>query len=206
VLEQLIDAGLGSLPGGGAEIFAERARKRICRDKVDADGWLDVHRTAHQLGLKSNCTMLYGTIETREERIDHLLRLRDLQDETGGFQAFVPLAYHPEGNRLHKLGAPTADDDLRMIAVSRLLLDNIPHIKAYWIMLGLKMAQVAQRFGANDMDGTVVEEKIYHMAGAETPHELTIAELHRLIRAMGREPVERTTVYETVEADNTVGG
>ncbi len=198
VLEQLIEAGLGSLPGGGAEIFSARVRKRICRDKVDADGWLDIHRTAHQLGLKSNCTMLYGTIETRAERIEHLLRLRDLQDETGGFQAFVPLAYHPEGNRLRKIGAPTADDDLRMIAVSRLMLDNIPHIKAYWIMLGLKMAQVAQRFGANDMDGTVIEEKIYHMAGAETPHELTIDELGRMIRAMGREPVERTTVYETV--------
>jgi aminodeoxyfutalosine synthase len=199
VLQQLIDAGLGSLPGGGAEIFAERVRKRICRDKVDADGWLDIHRTAHQLGLKSNCTLLYGTIETRQERIDHLLRLRDLQDETGGFQAFVPLAYHPEGNRLHKLGAPTADDDLRVIAVSRLILDNVPHIKAYWIMLGVKMAQVAQRFGADDMDGTVIEEKIYHMAGADSPHELTIDELGRMIRAMGREPVERTTVYETVE-------
>ncbi len=198
VLEQLIDAGLGSLPGGGAEIFAPRVRKRICRDKVDADGWLDIHRTAHQLGLKSNCTMLYGTIETREERIEHLLRLRQLQDETGGFQAFVPLAYHPEGNRLRKLGAPTADDDLRVIAVSRLILDNIPHIKAYWIMLGVKMAQIAQRFGANDMDGTVIEEKIYHMAGAETPHDLTIDDLGRMIRAMGREPVERTTVYETV--------
>ena len=120
VLERLIEAGLGSLPGGGAEVFAERVRQRICRDKVDADGWLDVHRTAHQLGLKSNCTILYGTIETREERIDHLMRLRDLQDETGGFQAFVPLAYHPDNNRLRKLGAPTADDDLRMIAVSRL--------------------------------------------------------------------------------------
>src|SRR5271157_161045 len=198
VLEQLIDAGLGSLPGGGAEIFAPRVRQRICRDKVDAGGWLDIHRTAHQLGLKSNCTILYGTVETREERIDHLMRLRDLQDETGGFQAFVPLAYHPEGNRLRKLGAPTADDDLRMIAVSRLILDNIPHIKAYWIMLGLKMAQIAQRFGANDMDGTVIEEKIYHAAGAETPHALTIEELGRMIRAIGREPVERTTGYETV--------
>ncbi|MEI8375405.1 MAG: aminofutalosine synthase MqnE [Planctomycetota bacterium] len=198
-LEHLIDAGLGSLPGGGAEIFANRVRKQICRDKVDADGWIDVHRTAHQLGLKSNCTMLYGTIETREERIDHLLRLRELQDETGGFQAFVPLAYHAEGNRLQILGNPTADDDLRMIAVSRLLLDNIPHIKAYWVMLGLKMAQVAQRFGANDMDGTVIEEKVYHMAGAETPHELTLDELRRMIRAMGREPAERTTVYEPVK-------
>ena len=198
VLEKLVDAGLGSLPGGGAEIFAERARRKICRDKVDADHWLEVHRTAHQLGLKSNCTMLYGTIETRAERVDHLIRLRDLQDETGGFQAFVPLAFHPDGNRMRKLPPPTAEDDFRMISVSRLLLDNIPHIKAYWIMLGIKMAQLAQRCGANDMDGTVVEEKIYHMAGAQTPNDLTVKELCRLIRAVGREPVERTTVYETV--------
>jgi aminodeoxyfutalosine synthase len=198
VLEKLVDAGLGSLPGGGAEIFADRARRKICRDKVDAEHWLEVHRTAHGLGIKSNCTLLYGTIETREERVDHLLRLRDLQDETGGFQAFVPLAFHPDGNRMRKLPPPTAEDDFRMVSVSRLLLDNIPHIKAYWIMLGIKMAQLAQRCGANDMDGTVVEEKIYHMAGAHTPNELTVKELCRLIRAVGREPVERTTVYETV--------
>jgi len=198
VLQQLIDAGLGSLPGGGAEIFADRFRRKTCRDKVDAGGWLDVHRTAHRLGLKSNCTMLYGTIERTGERVDHLLRLRGLQDETGGFQAFIPLAFHRENNRLGKLPEPTAADDLRVMAVSRLLLDNIPHIKAYWVMLGVKTAQLAQRFGADDMDGTVVEEKIYHMAGAQTPDGLTVDELCRQIRAIGRDPVERTTTYEPI--------
>ena len=196
VLQRLIDAGLGSLPGGGAEIFAERVRRKICRDKVDAAGWLEVHHTAHRLGLKSNCTMLYGTVERLDERIDHLLRLRQLQDETGGFQAFIPLAYHRENNRLGKLPEPTAADDLRMIAVSRLMLDNIPHIKAYWVMLGIATAQIAQRFGADDMDGTVVEEKIYHMAGSASPHALEVEELRRLIRAVGRRPVERNTVYD----------
>ena len=199
VLTELVAAGLGSLPGGGAEIFHPRARKKLCRDKVDADGWLEVHRTAHKLGLKSNCTMLYGTIETLEERVDHLLRLRALQDETGGFQAFIPLSYHPENNRLGKIGAPTGADDIRTIAVSRLLLNNIPHIKAYWIMLGIKTAQLAQRFGANDMDGTVVEEKIYHMAGARTPDALTVDELKSQIRAVGRIPIERSTTYEVLE-------
>jgi aminodeoxyfutalosine synthase len=200
VLEDLVAAGLGSMPGGGAEIFAPRARKKLCNDKVDAEGWLEVHRTAHQLGLKSNCTILYGTIETAAERVDHLLRLRKLQDETGGFQAFIPLAFHPENNRLGKIGAPTGADDLRMIAVSRLLLDNIPHIKAYWIMLGVKTAQLAQIFGSNDLDGTVVEEKIYHMAGATTPNTLTEEELINLIRDIGREPVERTTTYQVISS------
>src|SRR3972149_6917176 len=198
VLEQLMHAGLGSLPGGGAEIFAPCIRRKICRHKVDANGWLEVHRTAHRLRLKSNCTMLYGTIEQNEDRVDHLLRLRALQDETGGFQAFVPLAYHPDNNRLQKLGAPSGADDLRVIAISRLLLDNIPHIKAYWIMLGIKTAQLAQLFGANDMDGTVVEEKIYHMAGAQTPDALTVEQLCRQIRGIGREPVERNTLYEPI--------
>jgi aminodeoxyfutalosine synthase len=170
----------------------------LCRDKVDAEGWLDVHRTAHRLGLKSNCTLLYGTIERPDERIDHLLRLRQLQDETGGFQAFIPLAYHRENNRLGKLAEPTAADDLRMIALSRLLLDNIPHIKAYWVMLGIDTAQIAQRFGADDIDGTVVEEKIYHMAGATSPGALAVKELERLIRAVGRQPVERNTLYQSV--------
>lgn len=199
VLKQLIDAGLGSLPGGGAEIFADRVRRKICKDKANADQWLDVHRTAHVLGLKSNCTMLYGTIERAEELVDHLLRLRSLQDETGGFQAFIPLAYHRENNRLGKLEEPTGADDLRIIAVSRLLLDNIPNIKAYWVMLGVKTAQLAQAFGANDMDGTVVEEKIYHMAGATSPGALTVDRLRHLIEAIGREPVERTTTYQMVE-------
>lgn len=199
VLDELIDAGLGSLPGGGAEILANRVRRKICRDKATADQWLDVHRTAHTLGLKSNCTMLYGTIERPEEIVDHLFRLRDLQDETSGFQAFIPLAYHRENNRLGRLEEPTGADDLRIIAVSRLLLDNIPHIKAYWVMLGVKTAQLAQAFGANDMDGTVVEEKIYHMAGATTPGALTVDRLRHLIEAVGCQPVERTTTYQTVE-------
>lgn len=199
VLERLVDAGLGSLPGGGAEVFSPRVRKKICRDKVDANGWLEVHRVAHQIGLKSNCTMLYGTIETSAERIDHLIQLRELQTQTGGFQCFIPLAFHNEGNRMERLPAPTAIDDLRMIATSRLMLNNIPHIKAYWIMLGVKTAQVAQYFGADDIDGTVTEEKIYHMAGSHSPQSLSIEELRATIARIGREPRERDTVYTEVE-------
>ena len=191
-------AGLDSLPGGGAEIFAPRVRKKICDDKCTADEWLDVHRTAHRMGLRSNCTMLYGTIETVEERVDHMLRLRALQDETGGFQTFIPLAFHPDNNALMKLPGPTGVDDLRTYAVARLMLDNIPHIKAYWIMLGVKTAQTALWFGADDLDGTVQEEKIYHMAGAETPQAMTPAEIVRLIREAGRTPVERDTLYNVV--------
>jgi aminodeoxyfutalosine synthase len=198
VLERLIAAGLGSLPGGGAEVFADRVRQKICADKVDAEGWLDVHRTAHQLGLRSNCTILYGHIETVEERVDHLLRLRALQDETGGFQTFIPLAFHNENNALERLPGPTGVDDLRMFAVARLMLDNIPHVKAYWAMLGVKAAQIAQWWGADDLDGTVTEEKIYKMAGSKTPDLLTRAELVRLIRAAGRTPVERDTLYHVV--------
>lgn len=198
ILETLVEAGLGSLPGGGAEIFAPRVRKKICRSKVDADGWLMVHRVAHKMGLKSNCTMLYGTIETIEERVDHLLELRSLQDETGGFQAFIPLAYHPENNNLGGIGAPSGVDDLRTMAISRLMLDNIAHIKAYWIMLGVKTAQLAQLFGADDIDGTVTEEKIYRMAGSTSPGSLSVAELQKLIREVGRIPVERTTTYKHV--------
>ncbi len=195
VLTDLKEAGLGSLPGGGAEIFADRVRRKICRDKATAAQWLEVHRTAHRLGLRSNCTMLYGTIETIEDRIDHMLRLRELQDETGGFQTFIPLAFHPEGNALGKLPPPTGVDDLRTYAVSRLMLDNIPHIKAYWIMIGLKTAQIALSFGVDDLDGTVQEEKIYHMAGAETPQALGREDLIRLIREAGRRAVERDTLY-----------
>jgi aminodeoxyfutalosine synthase len=199
VLTKLREAGLGSLPGGGAEIFAERVRKKICRDKATADEWLGVHRAAHQLGIKSNCTMLYGTIETLEERIDHMIRLRGLQDETNSFQVFIPLAFHNEGNRMERLPAPTGLEDLRVIAVSRLMLDNIPHIKAYWVMLGIKTAQTALMFGANDMDGTVTEEKIYHMAGSHSPDALAISEIQQMIRAGGFTPVERTTTYQVVE-------
>ena len=195
VLTELREAGLGSMPGGGAEIFADRARRKLCNGKADADQWLDAHRTAHRLGIRSNCTMLYGTVETLEERVDHMLRLRALQDETGGFQTFIPLAFHPEGNSLGKLPAPTGVDNLRTYAVGRLMLHNIGHIKAYWIMIGLATAQIAQSFGADDIDGTVQEEKIYHMAGAETPQILSRGELVRLIREAGRHAVERDTLY-----------
>jgi aminodeoxyfutalosine synthase len=198
VLERLRAAGMDSLPGGGAEIFAPRVRKKICDDKCTADQWLDVHRTAHRLGLRSNCTMLYGHIESDEDRVDHLLRLRALQDETGGFQTFIPLAFHPDNNSLMRLPGPTGVEDLRLYAVSRLMLHNIPHIKAYWIMLGVKTAQTALWFGADDLDGTVQEERIYHMAGAETPQAMTPAEIVRLIANAGRVPVERDTLYNVI--------
>ncbi len=198
VLTRLREAGLDSMPGGGAEIFAARVRKKICDDKANAEQWLDVHRTAHRMGLRSNCTMLYGTIETVEERVDHMMQLRALQDETGGFQTFIPLAFHPENNSLMKLPAPTGVEDLRNYAVARLLLHNIPHIKAYWVMLGVKTAQTALWFGADDLDGTVQEERIYHMAGAETPQTLTPDEIVRIIVAAGRAPVERDTLYNVI--------
>jgi aminodeoxyfutalosine synthase len=198
VLARLRAAGLDSLPGGGAEILAPRVREQLCPGKCSGDEWLDVHRTAHRLGLKSNCTMLYGTVETIEERVEHLLRLRALQAESGGFQAFIPLAFHPENNALGHLPAPTAIDDLRTVAVARLVLDNIPHIKAYWVSLGLKTAQTALWFGADDLDGTVQEERVYHHAGARTPHALSPAQLVRLIREAGREPVERDTLYRAL--------
>ena len=198
VLRRLRAAGLDSLPGGGAEIFAPRVRRKLCADKCDGDAWLDVHRIAHRMGLRSNCTMLYGHIETIEERVDHLLRLRSLQDETGGFQTLIPLAFHPDGNALRRLPPPTGVDDLRVFAVSRLLLHNIPHLKAYWVMLGLKTAQTAQWFGADDLDGTVQEERIYHMAGAETPQSLGVPDLVHLIECAGRIPVERDTLYNVL--------
>lgn len=204
VLARLVAAGLGSLPGGGAEVFAARVRRKICADKVDADGWLAIHRAAHHMGLRSNCTLLYGHIETVEERVDHLVRLRELQDETGGFQTFIPLAFHNENNALEKLPGPTGVDDLRLFAVARLMLDNIPHVKAYWAMLGVKAAQIALWWGADDLDGTVEEEKIYKMAGSRTPDALTRSELVRLIRAAGRIPVERDTLYNVVAEGATL--
>ncbi len=202
VLRELIDAGLGSMPGGGAEIFADRVRQKICKDKATGDQWLEIHRTAHKLGLRSNCTMLYGTIETLEERIDHMLRLRALQAETGGFQTFIPLAFHHEGNDFARLPEPTGVDNLRTYAVGRLMLANIPHIKAYWIMIGVKIAQVSLSFGVDDLDGTVQEEKIYHMAGAETPQAMTRTDLVRLIREAGRTAVERDTLYNQLWTDD----
>jgi aminodeoxyfutalosine synthase len=199
VLRELMDAGLASLPGGGAEVFAERVRRKICHDKCDADRWLAIHRIAHRLGMKSNVTMLYGHIETAAERVDHMLRARALQDETGGFQAFIPLAFHPDNNQMRRLPAPSAADTLRVHAVARLVLDNIPHVKAFWIATGVELAQTALWFGADDLDGTVQEEKIYHMAGSVTPEALSTTDIEALIRAAGRVPVERDTFYKVVK-------
>ncbi|HLV93714.1 MAG TPA: aminofutalosine synthase MqnE [Candidatus Acidoferrales bacterium] len=198
-LLKMKEAGVDSLPGGGAEIFHPRVRKVICDHKVSGQMWLQIAQTAHEVGLRSNATMLYGHIETAEERVDHLLKLRELQDKTHGFVAFIPLAFHPANTALAHLPNPTGLDDLKTIAVSRLVLDNFDHIKAYWIMLTPRIAQIALGFGANDLDGTVVEEKIYHDAGATTPEHLTRAELERLIRAAGRVPVERDTLYNRVD-------
>ena len=197
-LERLKAAGVDSLPGGGAEIFSERVRRIICDHKIDGEEWLRTARIAHQIGLKSNCTMLYGHLETAEDGADHLVRLRALQDETHGFVTFIPLAFHPANTALSHLPKTSGFDDLKQIAISRLILDNIPHIKAYWIMMTPSVAQIAQRFGANDIDGTVVEEKIYHDAGATTAQHLRRQDLLRLIREAGREPVERDTSYRPV--------
>jgi len=202
-LLQLKSAGLDSLPGGGAEIFNERVRRVICDHKIDGDQWLDTARTAHRVGLKSNATMLYGHIENDEDRADHLVRLRTLQDETHGFQTFIPLAFHPANTPLQHLFTTTGMLDLKQIAVGRLVLDNFPHIKAYWQMLSPKIAQISLRFGADDLDGTVVEEKIYHDAGATTPQGLVRMELERLIREAGRDPVERDTMYRPVTRTET---
>jgi aminodeoxyfutalosine synthase len=198
VLRRLQLAGLDSLPGGGAEVLSSRVRKAICPNKCGADEWLEVHSTAHRLGLKSNCTMLYGTVETLAERVDHLLLLRAQQAETAGFMAFIPLPFHPENNALGDRPAPTAAESLRTIAVARLLLGNVAHIKAYWVSLGVATAQTALWFGADDFDGTVSEEKIYHQAGSLSPQALTSGEIARLVRAAGRVPIERDTLYGSV--------
>jgi aminodeoxyfutalosine synthase len=198
VLARLREAGLGSLPGGGAEIFHPEVREVICDGKLDAGEWLEVHRVAHRMGIPSNCTMLYGHVERAEHKVDHLLRLRALEDEAPGFNAFVPLAYHPENNYLGLVYHTTGSEDLRHIAAARLVLDNVPHVKAYWVMVTPKLAQVALRFGADDLDGTVVEERIYHMAGADTVQQLTRAELERVVREAGFTPVERDTLYRPV--------
>ena len=199
VLARLRRAGLTGLAGGGAEIFDPAVRARIAPNKISGEEWLEVHRQAHRLGIPTNATMLYGHVESHAHRVDHLLALRDLQDETGGFLAFVPLAFHPEGTRLAALAGPTAADDLATIAVSRLLLDNVPHIKAFWVMLTPHGAQVALRFGADDLDGTVVREEITHAAGARTPQGLTTDDLATLARGAGCEPIERDTLYRQVE-------
>jgi aminodeoxyfutalosine synthase len=205
VLPELVAAGLGSCPGGGAEIFSERVHQEGYRLKISGEEWLAIARSVHQAGLRSNCTMLHGHIETVEEKVDHLDRLRRLQDETGGFQTYIPLSFHPANNEWSHLPGPSALDELREIAVGRLMLDNIAHVKAYWIMLTIPIAQLALSFGADDVDGTVVEEHIYHDAGAETPQEVQRHELVRWIRDAGRIPVERDTLYNVVwSADETL--
>ena len=201
ILEDLRDAGLGSMPGGGAEIFHPEVRDQICEHKADTGKWFEIHGTAHELGIKTNATMLYGHLENAFHRVDHLIRLREQQDKSGGFQTFIPLAFHPENTGLDHLKKPSAVMDLRTMAVSRLMLDNFAHIKAYWIMLGIGTAQTALDYGADDLDGTVRHELIYHDAGATTPEELTVEQLKGLIREAGREPVERNTVYNEVIRD-----
>ncbi|RKY28761.1 MAG: aminofutalosine synthase MqnE [Planctomycetota bacterium] len=194
-LVELREAGLGSLPGGGAEVFAPRVRREICPEKLPGEKWLDVMRTAHRLNIRSNATMLYGHVETPEEKIEHLIKLRELQDETGGFMSFIPLAFHPRNTGISRRFGTTGIEDLKHLAIARLMLDNFDHIKAFWIMLGLKLSQVSLSFGVDDIDGTVVEEKITHMAGAETPRGVSVEELRGLIREAGRTPVRRDTLY-----------
>ena len=201
ILEEQRDAGLGSMPGGGAEIFHPEVRNQICEHKADSRSWFEIHRTAHEMGIPTNCTMLYGHIEKPFHRIDHLVRLRELQDETAGFQTFIPLAFHPENTGLSHLKKPSALEDLRTLAISRLMLDNIPHMKAYWIMLGVGPAHPALAYGADDLDGTVRHELIYHDAGATTPEILSVADICRLITEAGRQPIERDTLYRQVVRD-----
>jgi len=198
VLARLKDAGLEMLPGGGAEVFSGRIRELLCPRKLSGDGWLRVMREAHELGIQSNATMLFGHRETVEERLEHLDALRRLQDETGGFICFIPLPFQPHNTGIAGAQPTTGVDELKTIAVSRLMLDNIPHIKAYWVMLTVKIAQVALYFGADDLDGTVIEERIGHMAGAESDQALTRAELERLIREAGFRPVERDSFFQPV--------
>ena len=198
VLARLKSAGLQMLPGGGAEVFSPRIRERLCPEKLDANGWLDVMRQAHESGIKSNATMLYGHIETARERLEHMAALRELQDTTGGFVCFVPLPFQPANNELSHLPPATGVDDLKTIAVSRLMLDNFAHIKAYWVMLSVKLAQAALHYGADDFDGTVVEEKIGHMAGAESQQGMTRRQIETTIREAGFEPVERDSLFRKV--------
>lgn len=198
-LELLIDAGLGSLPGGGAEVFSPRIREITCEKKLPGKDWLEVAKIAHKMGMKSNATMLYGHIETMEERLEHLSALREAQDETNGFLAFIPLSFHPKNTEMSDLSRTTGIDDLKNVAVARLFLDNFPHIKAYWVMIGPQMAQIALSFGADDMDGTVKEEVITHMAGADTEQAIGSNTLVRLIKEAGRVPVQRDTLYNVIE-------
>ena len=204
VLQRLVDAGLDTLPGGGAEVFAQGVRATIAERKLAADEWIDVHRRAHGMGIRTNCTMLYGHVESYADRVDHLTMLRDLQDETGGFLTYIPLAYHPDNNELgEQLGrtgtATTGFDDLKNLAIGRLYLDNIRHIKTHWIMNTAKVSQIALHFGVDDLEGTVRRERIYHDAGAHTPEGMTFAEIVRLIKDAGKRPVERNAHYEEMQ-------
>jgi aminodeoxyfutalosine synthase len=201
-LAALREAGLGSLTGGGAEIFDPEVRKVICHAKESAQEWAEVHRTWHKMGGRSTCTMLIGHVEKDHHRVDHLRRLRQLQDETGGFTAFVPLAFHPENTQLSHLPGPSGYDMLKTLAIARIYLDNIDHIKAYWILMGMKLAQVSLSYGVDDIDGTVIEEKIYHMAGARTPQEAARGELVRAIREAGRVPVQRDSLYRPIDGQD----
>ena len=199
VLADLKAAGLDALPGGGAEIFSDRTRVAAWDKKTKADVWLRIHGEAHELGIATNCTMLYGHIETLDERVDHLIRLREQQDKSGGFLAFIPLAFHPENTEMSDLPTTTGFDDLKTLAIARLMLDNIPHVKAFWIMLGLKVAQISTAFGVDDLDGTVVEERITHMAGATTPEALSKDDLANMITETGHVAVERDTLYRVIK-------
>jgi aminodeoxyfutalosine synthase len=198
VIAALKAAGLDSMPGGGAEIFAEEVRRQICPEKISGERWLEVTEQVHQAGLKTNATMLFGHVESYADRIDHLSRLRHLQDRTGGFQAFIPLAFQPDNTRVPGARGVGGVDALKTLAISRIYLDNFRHIKAYWVMLGLKVAQVALAFGVNDIDGTVVEEQIGHDAGADSPQQLNKEQLVGLIRKAGKLPVERDTLYNEI--------
>lgn len=201
VFERLIGAGLGSMPGGGAEILVEEVRQKICPEKISGARWLEIIRLAHLSGLKSNASMLYGHVEEAADRVAHMEMLRDLQDETGGFQAFIPLAFQPENSDLKlDIKGTSGIDDLKTLAIARIFLDNFDHIKAYWIMLGEKIAQVSLAFGVNDLDGTVVEEKIGHEAGASSPQSQSKEAIIRLIRKAGKVPVERDTLYRPIRS------
>jgi aminodeoxyfutalosine synthase len=197
-LQKLTAAGLGSIPGGGAEVFSPRIRAKTCEKKLSGEGWLEVAKTAHRMGIKSNATMLYGHIETIEERLEHLDMLRQAQDETGGFMTFIPLAFHPKNTEMADLSKSSGIEDLKNIAVARCFLDNFPHVKAYWVMIGIKLAEVGLSFGADDIDGTVKEEIITHMAGAETEQAQARQQLVRIIREAGRVPIERDTLYNVI--------
>jgi aminodeoxyfutalosine synthase len=199
VFTELREAGLDSLPGGGAEIFADRVWNQICSGKARPERWLEIHRVWHEMGGRSTATMLYGHIEKPEERVDHMVRIRELQDVTGGFTAFIPLAYQVDNNQLKGLPKVTAQTDIKVHAVSRLMMDNVDHVKAYWIMTGLKMAQILLSYGADDIDGTILEERIVHMAGAESPLGVSEEDMRSLIREAGRDPVRRDTLYRPLE-------